>query len=228
MPSAHRARICTVIAPSDLAEMKRGVEKAFAFGSDYVEVRFDYLGMLDVEELRRVLKNYADRCVYTCRSREEGGLFKGGEDERLTVLRKLSEQGPAFIDVELNAVKKQPDLVGSLKAGGASLIVSWHDFSGTPGKGVLKSVYKEAARFGDVAKIVTFAKSFSDNASILSLYRSAEKGRLIAFCMGERGVVSRVLCALIGSPFTYASLEDRQTAPGQIPVKELREIYAAL
>ncbi|MFQ6134655.1 MAG: type I 3-dehydroquinate dehydratase [Nitrososphaerales archaeon] len=228
MPSAEYAHICTSIPASSLTSLQTAIEKAFSYGSDYVEVRFDYLDMRDIDKLKPILKRYADRCIYTCRRTEEGGRFQGDEEARSKVLKKLAEQNPAFIDIELSTVKEKPDLAGSLRSGGSSLIVSWHNFSETPSREVLKSVQEDALGFGDVAKIVTFAKRFEDNASILSLYRSAGEGRLIAFCMGELGVVSRVVCALIGSPLTYASLENDQTAPGQISVKELKEFYAAL
>ncbi len=228
MPSAQHARVCTSLPASSPTSLQAAIEKAFSYGSDYVEVRFDYLDTFNIGELKPVLKKYADRCVYTCRRADEGGVFRGDEEARLKVLKNLAEQNPAFIDIELSTLKERPNLIDSLRSEGASLIVSWHDLSETPSPDALESVREAASGFGDVAKIVTLAKRFRDNASILSLYRSAEKSRLIAFCMGELGVVSRVVCALIGSPLTYASLEDDKTAPGQIPVKELKELYAAL
>jgi 3-dehydroquinate dehydratase-1 len=204
------------------------LEKAFSYGSDYVEVRFDYLDILDIDKSKPILKRYADRCVYTCRRPDEGGRFQGDEEERGRVLKKLLEHNPAYLDIELGTVKEKPALADSLSSGGSSLIVSWHNFSETPSLEILKSVREDALAIGDVAKIVTFAKGFRDNASVLSLYRSVKNGRLIAFCMGELGVVSRLVCPLIGSPLTYASLENDKTAPGQIHVREMKEFYAAL
>lgn len=228
MPSAESARVCTSIPASSITSLQADLEKAFSYGSDYVEVRFDYLDMLDIDKSKPILKRYADRCVYTCRRPGEGGRFQGDEKDRERVLKKLAEQNPAYLDIELSTVNEKPALADSLRSGGSSLIVSWHNFSETPSLEILKSVQEDALGIGDVAKIVTFAKGFKDNASVLSLYRSVEKERLIAFCMGELGVVSRLVCPLIGSPLTYASLENDKTAPGQIPVKEMKEFYAAL
>jgi len=42
--------------------------------------------------------------------------------------------------------------------------------------------------------------------------------------MGELGIFSRIACVLTGSFLTYASLEEK-TAPGQINIDEMREIY---
>jgi 3-dehydroquinate dehydratase-1 len=47
--------------------------------------------------------------------------------------------------------------------------------------------------------------------------------------MGEQGQVSRILCPLAGGYFTYASIESgRESADGQLTVKEMREIYRLL
>ncbi len=221
-------KICTAIPASNVAALQADVEKAFRYGSDYVEIRFDYLNNVNFKKIGHVLQQYASRCVYTCRKSGEGGRFNGTEEARRNILKKLAEQHPAYIDVELSTVRETPNLVNSLRSGGSKIIVSWHNFDETPSPEVLRKAYSDASSFGDVAKIITFAQKFRDNSTILSLYNSAEKGRLIAFCMGEPGILSRVLCPLLGSPFTYASLEDEKTAPGQIPLKELKEFYATL
>ncbi len=221
-------KICTAIPASSTGELQANIVKAFEQGSDYAEIRFDYLQGTNFKKIGKALKPYAARCIYTCRRSGEGGRFKGKEAARLNILKNLAEQRPAYIDVELSTVKETPNLVNSLRSGGSKIIVSWHNFDETPNLEVLRKAYSDAVSFGDVAKIITFAHKFSDNSSILSLYNLAEKGRLIAFCMGESGILSRVLCPLLGSPFTYASLDDEKTAPGQIPLKELKEFYATL
>jgi 3-dehydroquinate dehydratase-1 len=221
-------RICTSIPAPSTAALKTDVKRAFENGSDYVEVRLDYLTEFNIEEIRSVLQTYAERCVYTCRKQEEGGLFRGSEEARLNLLKNLAEQNPAFVDLELSTVIESPELIDVVRSGGSKVIVSWHDYAGTPNPETLDKMRASAENLGNITKIVTLATTFVDNTSTLSLYRSAAKGRLIAFCMGEPGVLSRVLCPLLGSPFTYAALEDQKTAPGQISLNDLREFYAAI
>jgi 3-dehydroquinate dehydratase-1 len=44
--------------------------------------------------------------------------------------------------------------------------------------------------------------------------------------MGELGILSRVLCNVIGdSPFTYATIE-KAVAPGQLTINQMRSIYS--
>jgi len=225
VPPNKKNPICTAINAPTLQILQADVKKAFAIGSDYVEIRFDYLHEINLDKIKHVLSNYLEMCIFTCRKRAEGGKFSGTEDERIKLLNKLSLQGPAYIDIELSTLREKPETAKILRVEDTSLIVSWHDFSKTPSSNKLSEVYEEEIRLGDVAKIVTFAKVFSDNAKILSLYKMAKKGKLISFCMGDRGIISRVLCTAMGSPFTYASLDENGTAPGQIPLKELRRIY---
>jgi 3-dehydroquinate dehydratase-1 len=105
------------------------------------------------------------------------------------------------------------------------MILSWHNFEDTPSIKFLQGTLDKAKPLGEIVKIVTMAKDFSDNISILNLYKYSKPNRLIAFCMGEKGQISRILCPIFGSPFTYASLQGLSTAPAQIMVKELRELY---
>jgi 3-dehydroquinate dehydratase-1 len=122
-------------------------------------------------------------------------------------------------------VKEHPNLANEIRAMGISLIVSWHNFIETPEIDFLKTILSDELRFGDVAKIVTMANSFKDNTIMLSLYKYVGKKRLIAFCMGDIGLVSRTLCVFSGSPFTYSALNRAKTAPGQILTKEMKEFY---
>ncbi|MDF0680105.1 MAG: type I 3-dehydroquinate dehydratase [Candidatus Nitrosocosmicus sp.] len=48
---------------------------------------------------------------------------------------------------------------------------------------------------------------------------------LIAFAMGETGVLSRVLCTVVGkAPFTFASVGE-SLAPGQLSISQMKSIY---
>jgi 3-dehydroquinate dehydratase type I len=83
----------------------------------------------------------------------------------------------------------------------------------------------------DVLKIVTFARSWEDNLRILSLIPLAKTRRkkMVAFCMGEKGKMSRIFAPCLGAPWTYASLRrERSSAPGQLTVTEMRELWGRL
>jgi 3-dehydroquinate dehydratase type I len=83
----------------------------------------------------------------------------------------------------------------------------------------------------DVIKIVPFAKSWEDNLNILSLipFAKARRQKIVAFCMGEKGKISRIFSPFLGAAWTYASLnQSRASAPGQLTVRELTDIWKTM
>jgi 3-dehydroquinate dehydratase-1 len=70
------------------------------------------------------------------------------------------------------------------------------------------------------------ANTLEDTLRVLNLYETGDKSvNLVAFCMGEIGLVSRVLCALQSNcPFTYATL-DRPVAPGQFTIEQMKKFH---
>ena len=94
-----------------------------ALRADLVEVRLDSLRDPDPE---RIVAAVGAKLILTCRPASEGGRFTGSEDSRLDLLRRGIDAGAAWIDIELEASEH-------LGPPGASrLIVSHHDFTGTP------------------------------------------------------------------------------------------------
>jgi 3-dehydroquinate dehydratase type I len=83
----------------------------------------------------------------------------------------------------------------------------------------------------DVVKIVSFARAWEDNLTILSLipYARERRQKIVAFCMGEKGKISRIFSPLLGAAWAYASLNrNKASAPGQLTVGEMREIWEML
>lgn len=106
---------------------------------------------------------------------------------------------------------------------GTMLIRSFHDYAGTPPDATLMSTLDKGRRFGgEVVKIVTTATCKADTDRVLALYREAEPGTLVAFCMGAEGRESRLEALRKGAPFTYACLTPEEaTAPGQWTASEM-------
>ncbi|MEM2083963.1 MAG: type I 3-dehydroquinate dehydratase [Nitrososphaerota archaeon] len=217
--------ICTSLKCKNNFELKNKIKKAFDFGSDYVEIRLDYFKEIDVENFKRIVKPFINKCILTYRL---NGYFNKKLKEKKNIIKELIDLKPAYIDIEEEYYKKMLDLIDYIKNENIQLIISWHDFNGTPSINKLRNILEKIRENGDLYKIVTTAKSINDNYKILSLYdylNSNEKNKLIAFCMGEKGLISRILCVFAGAPFTYASLFNQKTAPGQLSIIEMRKIY---
>ena len=58
------------------------------------------------------------------------------------------------------------------------------------------------------------------------LEKHGDKHSLVGMCMGEQGIISRVLGVRASSVFTFASVSrGEETAPGQITSQDLRSTY---
>jgi len=197
------------------------VYKALEAPVPCLELRLDYLEA-GLAEVKPALEEAAARktVIFTVRRREEGGAWRGTEEERASLYLKLLELNPHYVDVEAEA----PIARQVAEARGKTLVIaSRHDFEGTPPYEVLLSWARRAAEIGDVVKVVTYAREPRDGLRVLSLIGALEKP-VVAFAMGPAGVYTRVAAAALGSPIMYVSLGEA-TAPGQMTADAY---YAAL
>ena len=215
-------KTCVSIGEKNPKKLKNVLKKAL-LKSDFAEIRFDYLKKSDIPIVLEDVKKSLSRCVCTLRPRSEGGVFIGKEDERRLILRLIAEYNPFLLDVEFNAIQKDKKLASYLRKTKCKLLISWHDFKKTPNESQLKYKFNKMAKFSDIVKIVTVANSVSDASRLLSLYSIKSETKIIAFCMGEQGKFSRILCLHLGSPFTYVSL-GKAIAPGQFSLREIKSL----
>jgi len=215
-------KTCVSIGEKNPKKIKNLLKKAL-LKSDFAEIRFDYLRKSDIPIVLEDVKKSLSRCVCTLRPKSEGGLFIGKEDERRLILRLIAEYNPFLLDVEFNAIQKDKKLASYLRKTKCKLLISWHDFKKTPNESQLKAKFNKMAKFSDIVKIVTVANSVSDASRLLSLYSIKSENKMIAFCMGEQGKFSRILCLHLGSPFTYVSL-GKAIAPGQFSLREIKSL----
>lgn len=217
-------KFCVPIVETSVERAHTAIKEADRL-ADLIELRVDYLRRVD---LALLLGNSQKPLIVTNRRKEEGGRYRGEERKRVTVLEKAIDLGADYIDVELAT---ETSFLKNLirNKGKTQVILSFHDFRRTPSLKELQKLFTRMIRLGaNVIKIVPFAESWEDNLTVLSLIPFAKKRRqkIVAFCMGEKGKISRVISPFLGAAWTYASLnKDRSSAPGQLTVQELTEIW---
>ncbi len=220
-------RVCVAVTGSDPAQL---VEKAEFLVRDnsFQEFRLDYLSKpgLALPKVKRFIEsNHGVVVIATCRRAASGGKFRGSIASQLDILSKAAAAGCQLVDVELQtAVKCKPQQLQKLRAK-AALILSFHDFRGT--KKLDETLHKMVEVPADFYKMVSTAATLSDNVTMIKfLGRESDKRSLIGLCMGEQGIISRVLGVHAGSVFTFASVSPgEETAPGQVTAQELRSVY---
>ncbi len=215
-------RACIPITAKNTENFIRDIKKAESL-VDLIELRLDFIPNIDEHILRRIFKNKTKKVIVTCRPKYEGGHFTGTEEQRAQLLAAAIDFGAEYIDIESRSAKPIQKLLSHKKR--SKIIYSYHNFEKT---GELIKIYsKIKIPDADVVKIATFANSYADNLNIFFLLQQTDD--LVALCMGEKGKVSRVLCPLFGSLWTYASLEkNKESAPGQITYHELIKLYEML
>jgi len=185
-------------------------------GAELVELRLDYIGR--AINLKRLIDDRPGPVVITVRRREDGGRWMKSEEERYMLLRSAIAHGVEYVDLEADVASEIP------RYGTTKRIVSFHDFSETPDN--LEELHAAMSEEdADIVKIATMANSFEDNVRMMNLVQHA-KIPTIGICMGEIGMVTRILANRLGSPFTYATYSrDKKMAPGQLNWKEMTELY---
>jgi 3-dehydroquinate dehydratase type I len=194
----------------------------------WAEIRLDYL---EKPDLRKLFRTLPGKVIATNRPAAEGGRWQGPEAERRRLLEEALDLGVHFLDVELASDGGwRRELYA--RRGKTRLILSWHDFSGTPDTVSLEKVFSEMLTAeADVLKIVTYASAPEDNLRVLSLIpRARAAGReIIAFCMGPLGKWSRVAAPFLGSFLTFAPFNRKgASASGQITVNEMQRFWKVL
>lgn len=189
------------------------------------EIRLDRCP-LSIDEIEYLFSSSDTPLVATCRVVDDGDGTWEEAEEKLTV---AVEAGAAFLDLEIEAPKEiGKRLRRACTEYGTTMIRSSHFFAGTPSEDVLRGTVEKCRKFGgEIVKIAAMAKSEEDVARVLGLYSDAEPDdqrlyELIAFSMGEIGKASRLECLKLGSPFTYAALNENEVAaPGQWSYSEM-------
>lgn len=200
------------------------IEEAIQKGAEMIECRFDFISDFNrIDHYLQVLSKYKNLSVYTLRPENEGGKFNNDHTQRISLLQKLIDAKPLFVDVEYDLVSNNDLLADIVENSNTRFLVSWHDFASTPDQDELITLVNKMRVYSPYLKVVTTAKNIDDSINILSLYKSVDTHtNLVAFAMGEAGAISRILCTVAGdAPFTYASL-GTAIAPGQMTIEQMK------
>jgi 3-dehydroquinate dehydratase / shikimate dehydrogenase len=216
-------RVCAVVAASTARGMLRQLRVALG-STRTVELRLDWL-KTDAERRRFLngLRRHGSRTatfLATCRRKESGGKFTGDIARQLHWLKQARQAGCRWCDIEMETFREFPD--GFLRAYPVPprILLSIHDFARMPKlpKRIVVSQHGQV----DAVKIAARARTIADSVRLL---RVAGRSRnLVAVPMGEVGLPARLLALREGSELSYAPVE-QATAPGQISLKEMLQLY---
>lgn len=221
------SKVCLALSGETVEQMLETAE-LMARDNPFLEFRLDYLKQPSaaLTKVHRFLETHQYvTAIGTCRRVESGGKFKGSLASQMEVLTKAHAAGCQLVDLELQSAQKLKAEAITRLRNRAGLILSFHDFRGTRKLDeTLEQMLKIPA---DYYKVVSTATTLSDNVTMMKfLQTESNKHALVGLCMGEQGIISRVLGVRAGSAFTFGAINaELKTAPGQVSAGELRSIY---
>lgn len=218
--------ICVAISADDSQSATIKSESAIQAGANYIEIRIDHFKNPLSAKINELIKQINTKLILTVRKQDEGGQYQFDEHTRLKLLRDCITAKPYAIDLESSIEADQLLILIQLaKANQVKVILSFHDFQKTPELDFMKKFISDATKLSvDFVKIIGTAITLQDNLKMLSLPQIAKENniQLIAFTMGQKGTISRILSPIFGAAFTFAAL-DKPTAPGQISIREMKQ-----
>jgi 3-dehydroquinate dehydratase-1 len=232
--------VCLPLVGDTREKVLREAGGLVALQPDLLEWRIDAYGRIEsreeclslLQELRRTIGDIP--LIFTCRIDLEGGFRELSRKNRLELFTAVMATGDVdIVDIELCNDKEFVEVVmARAQQSGVKVILSYHNFTETPSKPFIYSKLVEAQTAGaDIAKLAVMPKNYGD---VLTLLSATNKARtevvecpIVSISMGLEGVVSRLAGGLFGSDITFA-IGMQPSAPGQIPIKELRAGMALL
>lgn len=231
-------KLCAPIMVDHPAQALADASAARAAGADLVEFRLDRFTD-DRDAAVALVKDCPLPCIVTIRPSWEGGEYDGDDMHRIALIEHIGVtchgQGPAYFDVELAAYNRSANLRQKVnlvvdhpeqpRRTDAGLILSSHDFQTRPADLTRRLQAMADYQGCRVVKLAWAARSLRDNLEAFEIIRQRTKPT-IALCMGEYGLMSRVLAKKFGALLTFAAIDNSKgTAPGQPTIEELKSLY---
>ncbi len=214
-------RMCVPVTGKTTKEFVSHLQKIQEI-AEFVELRVDTLGVMDIEFLDELRQIVHKKAVFTCRRGDEGGEYTGTDEMRVKLLQKAIGMFE-YVDIELSTMRTH----NFIRDDKTKIIISYHNFKETPSYWDMQKVIYDMNQFKpDILKL---AMMVNKEYEVTKLYRlltnKPHTEERIVIGMGEKGRMTRILGPLLGSYLTFAASAYGESAPGQIDIDKLKNIY---
>jgi 3-dehydroquinate dehydratase-1 len=233
-------KICVPLVGTTLSELREEAEALKALVPDVVEWRSDFFSQVEdiaavtevLEEIQQILPEIP--LIFTFRSAKEGGEKEISTEYYFRLNKAAVESGYVdIVDVELfNGEQEVRGLIATAHDNAVFVIISNHDFQGTPSQDEIVSRLRRAQELGgDLPKIAVMPQSAGDVLTLLAATNVMQEQYadrpIITMSMAGEGVISRLAGEIFGSALTFGAAH-KPSAPGQVAVAELRSVLELL
>ncbi len=232
--------ICTPLVGRTLEKIMAELDVVLPKQPDVLEWRVDFFEQIGdasaVIAAAKAIKNKAcdTPLLFNRRSTLEGGeKIPLNEGQVLALYEAVCKsQSIDLIDYEMaNEPANIVRVRTAARANDIRLVLSFHNFSFTPGLETLVDRFLTADQLGaDVAKVAMMPRDLDDVLTLLQATREASKKLripLISMSMGPYGAMTRLFGWTFGSALTFA-VGASSSAPGQVPIEDLNTVLGIL
>jgi 3-dehydroquinate dehydratase I len=233
-------KICVPMVGETVSELLEEASFLKSVDLDVVEWRVDFFEHVeDLEKVKEALNAIRSILndtpfVFTFRSAKEGGEKEVSTEYYFELNKAVTESGQIdIVDVELfNDEEEIRKLVSAARSSNVYVIISNHDFDKTPAKEEIVSRLRKAQELGgDLPKIAVMPRNTADVLTLLDATNKMNEQYadrpIITMSMAGKGVISRLAGEIFGSSLTFGAAK-KASAPGQVPVTELRNILSLI
>lgn len=207
---------------------EEALARAQRAGVEVAELRVDRFASVEPAHVVEVAERFGEvPRLITLRSAEEGGHWKGTDEERLALYSTLMPHAEA-VDVELGSAAIRDQVVAMAAKQGVLSVVSYHNFEETPADEVLEGIVRQGKAHGaDLVKISVLTRTEADVRRLGRFTIDHQSAGLISIGMGPCGCVSRVLFPALGSRLTFADI-GLGRGLGQLPFDSMCDVLRQL
>jgi 3-dehydroquinate dehydratase/shikimate dehydrogenase len=193
----------------NLAFLKEKIKK-YERDVDGFEIRWDFSKELYPDAVRSLTTL---PLIYTLRTQDQGGQATEVHFEEMLALARAK---PDYLDLQYDFPLAWFENIRS-KFPVIKIIGSYHLMDDVP-----QSIPE--IKGADIIKIAGFCKNATDALALLLMRQNIHQP-FILIGMGPLGQFTRILAKALGSEITFACCPDEMTAPGQLSIEDMNQIY---
>lgn len=208
--------ICISVTPESLLLAKADLLNASRH-CDIIELCLDHLD--DPPDVADLLSAVDKPIIVSCRRVQDGGQWRGSEEERLALLQQSVMAGPAYVEIELDVADRIPVVAGTQR------VISYTSLD-EPIRDVDAVFLRARQADADVVKFTWPTPTLHATWPLVAAVTKKRDIPVVGMGLGNASLMFSLLGRKYGSPWVYAALEKGMEAhEGQPTVFELDEIY---
>lgn len=209
---------CVTVTPTSRTLAKVDILNASRMGG-VVEVCLDFLAK--EPDFSDMLEGLDVPVIFSCRRREDGGHWKGTEEERIMLLKRAIVAGPKAIELDEDAAQAVP------RFGKTERVVAFTNLEG-PEYDLEDLLERARGCNADVVKFCWPMTSLEDAWPLLKMVATKRSMPIVGMGRGRAEITFSLLSQKFEAPWIYAALERGMEAHESQPtVTEMREVFSA-